>query len=643
MPVYGYYNYYSKLRLSGMASGLDTDAIVSSLIRVERMPLDKLQQKRQLTEWRQDDYREIINLLRGFKDEYFNYLKPASNMLSQSNYKMFTIASSNSSIVSATGGVGTGEGTHTISVINLATADQAVGASGITKGLEGAKALNGSDVSELSGKKFVLVLDGISREITIGSYSTVNELASGLESAIRDAFGEGKVFVSNVDGKLNFSTGGGANKIVLQNGYSNNGLESLGFSAGDSNRLDTSRTLSELADKFSTPLTFDENGKLQFTINSKPFTFDQNITLSGMLNAINGDSTAKVNIVYDEMTDKFIITAKQLGAGNNIDISQTGGNFFDGASGISTVNTVTREGEDATVKLDGVVIKRSSNTFTVNGVTYNLLKAHDDPDNQSETLAIKVDVDGIYKKIEEFVNKYNEVIDKINAKLSEEYDSDYLPLTDEQKEAMTEEEIEKWEKKAKTGLLRNDSILSRIVYDMRKAVYDSIEGLGLGIYSIGITTENYAQKGKLRIDEKRLKEAILADPDGVMNIFAKQSSSVPNYSRTLTSDQMAARYKEQGIVHRLYDIIENNITTFRDENGRKGILLEKAGLIGDASEFNNSIYWQLKDYDKSISNMLIDLYRKEESLYIKYATMEKLLGQMYSQSNWLAMQFNSGN
>ncbi len=642
MAVNGYYGGYPQFRLSGLASGLDTDKIISELMLVERMPLDKLEQKKQLAEWKRDDYRDITNLLRGFKDEYFNLLKQSTNMLSQSSYKAFSVTSTNNSFVTATGTVTASEGNHSISVVNLATADKAVSTSTVTSELQGKIALDDAAVALLSGKKFVLDLDGTTREITIEDFTTVEELVTGLEIAIAEEFGSGKISVGHTGGKITFTAIGGASKIRMFNGYSNNGLEALGFSPGDSNRLDTSRTLEDQADKFAVPLTFNEDGKLAFTINSKTFTFDKTTTISGMMSAINSDVEARVNINFDEVTDKFIITAKQMGAGNNIDIEEMDGNFFSGASGISELNPVTEEGMDAAVFLDGVEIKRSSNNFTVNGITYQLLKAHTDPLHEAETVSVGLDVDGVYDKIASFVNKYNEIISKINSELSEEYDRTYLPLTEEQKDAMGEDEIKKWEEKAKTGLLRNDSLLTNIVYNMRKALYDSIEGVASGISAIGITTGKYYEKGKLIIDETKLKDAIRKDPDGVMNLFCQKSEAVPSYSRDLTFEERSTRYNEQGIVQRLFDIIEDNITTLRDKNGNKGVLLQKAGITGDVSEFDNSIYWQLGDYDKQIDRMYERLIQREENYYKKYAAMEKILSQMNSQSNWLMSQLNMG-
>lgn len=638
----------SSSRISGLASGLDTDQMVKDLMRAERIPLDKLYQKKQLAEWKRDDYRSITNLLRGLKDDYFNSLKATSNMLSQSAYKKFTGTSSNSEYVMVSGNANSVAGTHTISITNLATVDKAVSSSGVSDPLEGLAVSN----YNLSGKKIKITLDGVTREITLDNYSytagspstsdIVSKASTGLQALVDTAFGAGKITVS-YDGnteKLKFTSIGGASKITLSSGTSNDGLAALGFTSGASNRININETLDSLKSKFATDLTFNAEGKLKFTINSKQFTFDKTTTLASMMNTINSDLTANVNMQYDETTDKFIITAKQLGDGDNIviDAATQEGNFF-GAGGVSGINTgsaATSQGVDAVVKIDGQTLKRSSNTFTVNGVTYNLLKAHSDPATQSETVSLSLDVDGIYDNIKKFVDKYNEVISTINAELSEEYDRDYLPLTDEEKESMSEEDIKKWEDKAKTGLLRNDSLLQNIVYDMRRALSDGVEGMSVNLSAIGITTGKYEEKGKLIIDETKLKAAIQNDPDGVMNLFSQQSDITSNTN--LTDAQRSERYKEEGLAYRLFDIVEKNIRTVSG----KGLLLQKAGIEGDTTEFTSQLYEQIDDYDDRIAELEEKLIDKENWYYKKFTAMETAISQMNTQSAWLTSQFSQG-
>ncbi len=625
--------YTSTLRIGGLATGMDTDQIVSDLMRVEKIPYDRLYQKRQLAEWKRDNYREITSLLSGFRSGFFDYLSPSTNMLSQSTYKQFgisvtdSVSGEESTAVTVSTTSSSMEGTHTIRVDTLATADKAVSSSTVTAELEATP----TDYS-LSGKTVRVTLDGVTRELELDDYSDLDDLIgkadTGLQDLVDNAFGSGKITVSNASGKLRFETGGGASRITLASGTTNDALADLGFESGDSNRLRTGYTLEALADNFDTALTFDASDQVVFTINNAEFTFDKTDTLSSVMSTINSDTDANVNLSYDEVTDKFVLTSKQLGDGDNITVTQTGGTFLDSMQ-ISTADPVTEEGVDAQVVIDGETVTRSSNTFTVNGLTYTLLKESANEQDISMTL----DEDAIYDKIVAFVEKYNEVIAAINSELNEEYDSDYLPLTEEQRDAMSEDEIELWEERAKTGLLRNDEVLQNIVYDMRRALYDSVEDVNGSLTSIGITTGTYDMRGQLVIDEDELKEAIRNSPDTVMNLFSKQSDT--EYADW---ENRETRYDEEGLAYRLYDVLQDNIRTTRDDDGYKGILLEKAGLEGDVSEYTNTMYKSITSINERMDVLFERLLDKEERYYSQFTELEKAISDMNSQMNWLMTQ-----
>jgi len=644
LPVSNIMGYSNQFRLSGLASGLDTDTIVSQLMKIERMSYDKVYQKKQLEEWKRDQYREIISLLNDFKSSFLDYVRPENNMLSPTTYMQFSVSVTNSktgeisNAVSARSSVNALEGTHTVKVERIATADKAVSSHGISAGLLGAPV-----TFSLKGKQFTVTLDNVSRVITLDNYDDLDDLinkeGTGLQDLLDKAFGEGKIIVSKINGRLHFDTSGGASSLTLYNTASGNGTENtlslLGFKSGASNRIDVNMSLQELSKKLKTPLQFGTNGKVTFTINDKEFTFNMSDSLSKVISTINNDADAKVNIAYNEVTDKITITAKQLGDGDNIRISQKDGNFFE-AMGISVTNPVTSEGVDAVVYIDNELVTRSSNEFTINGITYTL--QHESEDELKVT--VTQDVDKVFEKIMAFVNKYNEVVDKINSKLSEEYIRNFLPLTEEQRAELSEDEIKKWEEKAKTGLLRNDEILQDIVYNMRKALYDTVEGVDIALYSIGITTSSsYSQRGKLVVDEERLKNAIKNSPDAVMNLFCKKSDIEYN-----DINNRAKRMKEEGIAYRIFDIVQDNVRITRITVGGqtyKGRLLEKAGMIGDSSEFNNALSKNIKLYEYEMDRLYEALIAKEEAYYRQFTEMEKAMSQMNSQLSWLLSQFGN--
>lgn len=634
----------SNLRISGLASGLDTEQIVKDLMTAERIPLTKLEQQKQLVQWRQELYREFTNALRGFKEQFFDITKKTSYLLSENSFKVFNAVSDSEEYVTARATASALEGSHTVKVLQLATADLAISNGPVSKAITGTI----SDFN-LSGKTINVTLDGITREIELSDYDNLQDLIgdeeNGLQKLLDDAFGlayDGtrKIIASESDGMLMLTTDNGASKLTLSGGTQSDGLTSLGIVSGTTNRITTNSRLGDLAGKLAGGLTF-EDGKVSFAINGESFTFSEDDTLEKVMSTVSNSSKANVNMRYDELTDTFSITAKQTGAGDNIRITETAGTFF-ASIGIDSGNPVTSQGVDAVAEIDSVTVTRGTNVFTVNGIEYTLKQKHN-TENPDDKITISQNVDAVFESIKLFVDEYNKLVDKFSTILSDKYDRDYLPLSNEQKKAMTEEEIEKWEKKAKTGILRNDSILSKIQTDMRMALIDSVKGTGLSLSAIGIASKTYQDKGKLTIDEDKLKEAIRQRPDEVKNLFIQQSESVPAYTRDLTSSERSTRNKEQGLLLRISDIIEDNISTFRDKNGNKGILLEKAGIEGDLSEFNSSLAKSISAYDEKISEFLVKLAKKENNYYKQFSQLETYMNRMNSQMDWLSAQLTAMN
>lgn len=632
----------SSFRLTGLASGLDTDQMVKDLMKAERIPLTKLEQKKQLAEWRQDAYREFTNALRGFKEKFFDVTKRTSYLLSDNAFKVYSTKSSSDDYVTARGTSSSEAASHTVKVLQLATADKIKSENNISKAVTGTV----TDF-KLEGKTINITLDGVTREITLSDYDDmddlVNDPVNGLQKKLDDAFGTGfgdgssKIIVSSEGDELQLSTANGATKLIVFYGANGpEGLDSLGITTGSSNRIFTNNTLVGLQDKFAGQLEFDEAGNISFDINGESFTFSQNDTLIKVMDTINNSAKANVRVRYDETTDEFTITAKQTGAGDNIRIHETAGSFF-AAIGIDSTNPVIEQGQDAIAEIDGVQVTRSSNTFTVNGLEYTIKKEHA-TESAGETITVEPDVDAVYDSIKAFVDEYNKLVDQFTTKLTEKYDRNFQPLSEEEKEALGEDEVKKWEDKAKTGLLRNDSMLQEIQTSMRMALIERVEDVGIDLSSIGITSKSYTDRGKLYIDETKLKEAIREKPDEVKNLFIKRSDSVPTYSRDLTTEQRSTRNKEQGLLFRLSDILDDNISIIRDKDGRKGILLEKAGMEGDTSDFDSSLAEEIDDYNDRISEMLVKLARKEENYYREFSRLETYMNQMNSQMNWLTSQ-----
>lgn len=727
--------YNSTTRMSGL-SGLDVEGIVTSLMQIESAKVDKVSQDRQRLIWKQEAYREITSMLQSLNNEYFNSLKPSTDMRNATVYNAFALkydGLDTSSYFSAVAGTGARVGEYTIKNIVTAQAAKITGQA-VTGSITG-KVLTGEEISKISSaddsNRFMVDFNGVKKEILLDDGLTnINELVDNLQAKLDAAFGENKITVSADEGKLTFTTsntntlsfssvqnGGNSaifgadlskgitltprnnrfmitlgtqskevelpageyadadavasalqslvddeefgfgpdkitvtvenNRILMKSvdtevsvsvsAVESRGLSAIGLtSAAASNKMNLDAKIYDLRDSFGIPLTVSEEDKdISFSINGQTFSFNSSTTtLRDIMNEVNG-SSAGVKMSYDSLNDRFILESKQTGVTSKITSSDISGGLL---GSLSLVGTDVA-GRDASITYDDgsgegeQVITRSTNSVNVNGITFNLKKDYSGPVN----VEVSSDPSKAVELIKGFVTKYNEVLDKINAKLSEKRDYDFEPLTDSQKAAMTEEEIKQWEEKAKAGILANDGLLRDIVSGLRNAVMQAVDGNGLLLSSIGIKSASWLDKGKLYIDEDKLTKVLTENPDQVFDLFTKQSNVL--YSTAATdSSARSERFNESGLIQRISDVIQDNIrtNTYRE---RRGALLEKAGITGDRSQFNNLLYNQISDYDRRIDRLNDALFAKENSYYLQFAQLEALINNMNTQSAWLAQQF----
>jgi flagellar hook-associated protein 2 len=505
----------SNLRIGGLASGMDIDQIVSDLMKAERMPLDKLTQKKQYLEWQRDDYREMNTLLQSLDQTIFN------NVYLQRSFNTKKVSSSNENAVSAVAINSVSNVSNTIEVVNLATAASW-------------KAAGDVKIDKPETPSIFETVDG-----TIKAKAETE-----LKFKVKDP-------------------GADTYRDVAFKIYAGDSIDTV-ISRINSSGLGVSAMRAKLADG-GTYVIFTSNKT-----------------------GANGEIVAS-----DDATKTFL---NDLG--------------FDMQSyKLEPINA----GADALIKLNGYQMTQTSNTFTINGIQYTIKSKTD----AAVTVSTSTDVDAIFNSIKTFVDKYNEVIEKINKKLKEERYRDYTPLTDKQKEAMTEKQVEKWEEKARSGLLRNDSILSRALSSMRMDLYTRVGSINSDydqLSKIGIkTSSNYLEGGKLIIDdEAKLKEAIEKDPNAVYQLFANDGTD----------------YQSKGLARRLRDTIKKSMDS----------IVEKAGnSLKTNQQF--SIGKLLINVDSQINRFEDRLTKIEDRYWRQFTAMEKAIQRSNEQMAFLMQRF----
>ncbi|NLY71080.1 MAG: flagellar filament capping protein FliD [Clostridiales bacterium] len=614
------YSLLAKTGIGGLVSGMDIDELVYNLTASSREKITKQQQSLQLLEWKQDGYRNVIDALREFQSSYLDLLS-AANFRSTGFFNTIK-ASTESTAVAVTTTAQSYEGTITIeNIIQLATNQTIQSKEGVSRGLS--TSLTSEDIDAFLGaleetpRHIAINLDGRVKTITFdqdfADRVNTDGFEQALQSAIDDAFGvkdpdDRIIKVSLIDDTLSIEAKG--SQVTLNAvGEDSEILELLGFESGQSNKLSLNNPLQY--NSFAKDLTPGLGGIYQFSINSVEFKFSQMDSISAIIHKINS-SDAGVRISYSSISDTFTLVANESGMGENIFIEETEGNLLE-VLGLKGEGASVTYGQNALLTVEGQVISRSSNRVNINGVLIDLLKTSDDP------IEIKMtnDATSLMEPIKKFVEDYNAMIDLINGLIKENVYRDFHPLTDEQKEEMTEAQIEKWEEKAKSGVLRGDNILRGLASKMQTLMMSTVEGVGITLHQMGITSAGYQENGKLKIDDRQLEEALKTKSAEITKFFTS----------------------EKGLANKLNDLI-TSYTKTSGVKGQRGILIDVAGLKSTSSENENSIYDKMKRINDNIRLLQERLKNEESRLWRQFTAMETAIQRLNEQSLML-MQFTN--
>ena len=635
-------------RLTGITSGMDTDKMVKDLMKAESARLDKVKKNQTSVSWQQEAYREIISKIRSLQSTFFDTLSPSKNISSSASFGKFsysvTSGGTASTAVSVTANADAASKAVVINKITqLATKDTMSGAESEMRGIKSGE----FDLATLktnlgaSGMKLTVAIGSDSKaiELTQAELAAVGDktgLATALNAKIAAAFGadyDDIVSVKNLNtpapgnGQIEFDSAGSTVRVYSLSGNQNTMTE-LGLTSGQSNMDYTSKTLNQLFG-----LTDAQIGTI--SINGTSISLSQEDSYAVAMDKIN-KSGAGVQLKYDSLSDKFSLTSTAEGSANNIEITSGSGAeaLFSKMFGVTDFTDPDYKhvaGQNAHLQINGVDVVQSSNTFGFDGINYSL-KA----ESLTEiNIGITVDKTSIIDNIKNFVTEYNKLIDSISTKYSEKKNYDYEPLTDEEREALSEDEITRWEEKAKSGNLRGATELDTFLSKLRNALVEPIEGSNINLAAIGITSTSYMENGKLSIDETKLSEKLETNFDDVVRLFSQQSD------KAYGSGNGAERYRESGLGARLDDIMKDYTRTTRDTNGNKGILVMKAGVTNDSSVVNNELTKKMLDYDLRISDLAEYLADRETYYYNMFASMESAMSKLQSQADSLTGMMGS--
>ena len=367
-------------------------------------------------------------------------------------------------------------------------------------------------------------------------------------------------------------------------------------------------------------LSMDNNGKAldlstgtKLNIKSGDTNVELEITADTTIsNVLTKLKEAGLNANFDETQQRFYISAKDSGKGNDFSITASDeiGNNVLKSLGLDSASANKIGAQNATITLNDTEYESNTNVFSINGLTITAMKET----AENVVVTTKDDVDGIYDMIKSFLKDYNSIINEMDKLYNADSARGYEPLTDDEKDAMSDSEVEKYEQKIKDALLRRDSNLSTVSSALKEVMSSGLEVNGKQMYlsDFGIETLSYFtaaenEKNAYHIDgdaddsstsgnADKLKSMISSDPDTVVSFFSGLFKNL--YTKMSDLSKSVEGYRSYG--------------NFYDDKKMK-------------SDYD--------DYTSKISDLEDKLNDYEDKWYSKFSKMETALAKLQSNSS----------
>ncbi len=568
----------SRLQIGGAISGLDTASIIEKLLEVESYPLKRLDEKYRNLDKVQKAYRSVSEKIR----EFYNYI---SNFSLQSTLIPKTASLSDLSVLSVKPTPSASDGVYSITVNSLATNSSYHGT------YFGKQIQSTTQYSEINARynpvdnSTVKIKIGTNEQtFTVNASDTVDDIVTKIQDAFSAAGASASVTfdestgilkiqsssafqISNVSG--NFTIVFRLNDSVITKVGNDYVLQS----SGNIGAYGTLKTMADLGIVSDTTIQ----------INSKAIDIKTTDTISQVISKIN-NVDQNIQAKYDDKTGTIKIVDKRTGdyvidVSGPAELGLSAGTFTLGD--VASVTVTSAFGSET--------VQSKNNTLTYQGLELTLLKTG------TSTVTVGTDKEQIVNRLKDFVSKWNEMIDFVYGKLTED------KVKGKSEDEMSEEEKIK-------GYLKNDSYLRRIFDRMRNFVYTQVDGVSLNQFGIsfGDTGKDYSNtmKGRLSLDEDKLRTFLNENsPEKVWEFFGKVEASTKGW---------AIQVKE----------FTYNLTKFNGE-------------IDTVAGVSGRIEREKRILSKRMVSMLEMLEKKEKYLWDKYTRLESVLAKLNAQGSYI--------
>jgi len=504
------------IRITGLNSGLDTEAIISALVSSYSYKTQKYEKAQTKLSWKQDAWKEL-------NTKIYSLYTSVGNLRFTSAYNLKSASSSDATKLSVTAGSNAANGSYSVQVTSLAKAGY------------------------LTGSK----LNNITK-------------ADGTTEKVK-----------------------GSTK-----------LEELGYTGAD--------------------------GKLSLTVGgkTKEISVTKDTTVQQVVNQLKENG---VNANFDEANGRFFISAKGTGIEKDFTLTSSDPSIMT-ALGLDEENGARRiDASDAKIYVNGAEFTSDNNTFAINGMTFTATGVTITEDEMQAALAngtedvgavnvtVNTDTQGIYDKVKDFLTQYNSLINEMTKLYNAASSKGYEPLTDEEKDALSDTEVEKWETKIKDSILRRDDTLSGIINTMTSAMSKGVTVNGKTLYlsNFGIKTLGYLnapenEQNAYHIDGDEDDTNTSGNVDKLMSAIAENPDEVIDFMK--------------GLATNLYESVDKKM---------KATTLSTSYTVYNDKEMAS----EYSDYTSTIRKWQERLEQQEEYYYKKFAAMEKALSKINSQSS----------
>ena len=572
------------MRLSGLVSGMDTDAMIEELVSAYSTKKDKIYKQRKTLEYKQEAWKELNSKIYGF------YTGTLSNMQLTSQYALKRTTSSNENKATVSASTSAVNGTQELKIKQLAKTAYLTGAKIETS--TGGAVKESTKLSELGIKdsKIKVTVGGEEKTLELKASMTMKELKASINDlGLSASYDEhnGRFFISAKTGgaEADFSLVGDgddgaaalkklglsvvSNSVIndYKNYVANNNAATIEKNAKtdyvasllEEHRKGLSTRINELNDKETTDagLTPEEIAERD-SLRNEYKSIGESITGGDLADMEDYATRLSIDLDYSETNETYQSYVKtyedKLAYANDMveyaDLyeksKKTEGLTTDEKARLDALKgqygelynsgAVKIDGQDGIIELNGAEFVSNSNSFQINGLTINAkaLTAKD----EIITITTDTDVDAIYDKIKNFFKEYNELMTEISTKYNAASAGEYEPLTEEEQEELSETQLEKWEGILKTAALRRDGTLSTVMSSMKSALIKGYEINGknytlstFGIKTLGYFTAEDNEKANYHIDgdpddestkanEDKLKAALVSDPENTIEFFS---------------------------------------------------------------------------------------------------------------------------